>query len=210
MHSLLISCKNQSKRKNYALDFCKENKIDSIDISFYSFDKAIGIEDIRDLQKKLFLKPLKSPTKASIIDTQNGLTTEAQNAMLKILEEPPKDTTIILLVPQKEMVLPTILSRCKIIEIQENLNLTQIESTQYLNILVSLSQRSVGERLKLASDIAKTENEIFSWLEKMIITAHQNPLQYSNVLKSFQKTYRLLKTTTVNKRFALENLFLNL
>ena len=197
----------------YTLVLCKDRKINTFDASLSSFEKAVGIEDVREFQKKLFLKPIKSPMKAGIIDAPYGLTTEAQNALLKILEEPPNDTIIVLLLPQKEMVLPTILSRCKIVELQENSNLSKEESTQYLSILVSLPQKGIGERLKLASEIAKTENETLIWLEKMILTARQKLLstpQYLNILISFQKTHRLLQTTTVNKRLALENLFLSL
>ena len=210
MHSYLISSKGKRKSMEYVQDFCKKNKIDPIDASLFSFDKAMGIEDVRDLQKKLFLRPLKSPMKLSVIDAFNGLTTESQNALLKILEEPPNNTIIMLLVPQKEIVLPTIISRCKIVELKENANMSKEEISEYLNILMSFPQKGIGERLKLASDVAKTEEEIFIWLEKMIIVAHQKLPQYFDILKSFQKTYTLLKTTAVNKRFALENLFLSI
>ena len=224
MHSFLIASKDRSKTLEFAQTSCKEKKIDQIDLNLCSFEKAVGIEDVRDLQKRLFLKPIKSSTKASIIDAPLGITTEAQNALLKILEEPPKDTIIMLLLPQKEMVLPTILSRCKIIDLKENLNLTQSESAQYLSILVSLTQKGIGERLKLAQDIAKDKGNVQIWLEKMILIARHelikhegknenNPAlisQYLNILVSLTKTYKIISTTNANQRLALENLFLNL
>ena len=220
MHSFLISSKDKKKTFQYIQTFCKENKIDPIDVNLFSSEKAVGIEDVREIQKKLFLRPLKSPMKISILDASCGLTTEAQNSLLKMLEEPPNNTIIMLLVSQKEMVLPTILSRCKIVELKETLSLNKSEFTQYLNILISLSRRGVGEKLKLASDITKNEGETLIWLERTIIVARQKLIetyskkpstpQYLNILISLQKTYTLLKATTVNKRFALENLFLNL
>ena len=229
MHSYLISSKNKNKSLEYVRIFCKENRIDPIDMSLFSFEKAMGIEDVRDLQKKLFLRPIKSPMKISVIDAENGLTTESQNALLKILEEPPQNTIIMILTPQKEMLLPTILSRCKIVDLKENVNISKDEITQYLNILVSLSQQRLGERLKLAQDVSKNKGEASIWLEKMIliarkklidITCHSDPsdviasrakqYQYLNRLQSLQKTYTIIKTTNANQRLVLENLFLNL
>src|SRR3989344_5694025 len=49
----------------------------------------------------------------------SDITLEAQNALLKILEEPPNNTIIIITTPKKELLLPTIISRCKVIVLQE-------------------------------------------------------------------------------------------
>lgn len=216
MHSRLIISKDKNNALEYIQSVGKTRKIDQIDISVYSFEKAVGIEDVREIQKKLFLQPIKSKEKATVIQSFEGITIEAQNALLKILEEPPANTIIFITLAQKEMVLPTILSRCQIIELKDEVKLSKEEISGYLNTLTSLPHRGIGERLKLASEVTKTENDIFAWLEKMILVARQKLIetpsipQYLNILISLQKTYYLLKTTTVNKRFALENLFLSL
>jgi len=73
---------------------------------------SIGIEAVRDLQQ--FLK-LKLPTNAAwrfvIIPDAQGLTTEAQNALLKLLEEPPERTILVLSTTSEQALLPTIRSR---------------------------------------------------------------------------------------------------
>lgn len=81
--------------------------------------KAIGIEAIRSLEH---LTSLKMPTTASvkrviIIDDAHTMTIEAQNALLKTLEEPPQGTILILTCSQQDALLPTIHSRSQTIEI---------------------------------------------------------------------------------------------
>jgi len=94
MQSILLIAKNNKNSLEYAISISKKNKIDQIDITVENFEKIIGIEDVRNIQKKLFLKPIKSEVKSVIIDAFLGLTVEAQNALLKVLEEPPANTII--------------------------------------------------------------------------------------------------------------------
>lgn len=77
-------------------------------------NKSISIEQIRELQKTLTLRTTGNTSKIRrvlcILDA-DSMTTEAQNAMLKTLEEPPADTVIVLTTHQYEDLLPTIRSR---------------------------------------------------------------------------------------------------
>lgn len=77
--------------------------------------KAIGIETVRQLDRFTSLKvPGKSPyDRAIIIDSAHLMTIEAQNALLKLLEEPPQGTVLILTVNDERGVLPTIRSRAQ-------------------------------------------------------------------------------------------------
>jgi len=78
-----------------------------------SHGTAIKIEQIRELQKVLSLRPLEGSTKICLIDGAEQLTTGAANALLKTLEEPQAGTLIILLTSQPEKLLATIRSRCQ-------------------------------------------------------------------------------------------------
>lgn len=71
------------------------------------------IEQIRELQKKILYKPYEGVKKIFIINGAEAMTTEAANSLLKVLEEPPKDTIFILLATSSYGLLPTILSRCQ-------------------------------------------------------------------------------------------------
>ncbi len=71
-----------------------------------------GIDDIRELKEKIRLAPAVLPKKVYIIDEVHMLTTEAFNALLKTLEEPPKHSLFILCTTELHKVPETIISRC--------------------------------------------------------------------------------------------------
>src|ERR671928_1494346 len=72
-----------------------------------------GIDEIRDLRDKVNLAPAAGRVKVYIIDEVHMLTTEAFNALLKMLEEPPEHVVFVLATTEKHRVLPTIISRCQ-------------------------------------------------------------------------------------------------
>ena len=72
-----------------------------------------GIDEIRDLRDKVNLAPVAARTKVYIIDEVHMLTTEAFNALLKMLEEPPEQVVFVLATTEKHKVPPTIVSRCQ-------------------------------------------------------------------------------------------------
>ena len=74
--------------------------------------KSIKIEQIRYMQEKIAEKPITSNKKIYIIDNSDTMTKEAQNCLLKTLEEPPEYAVIILLVSNENNILNTIKSRC--------------------------------------------------------------------------------------------------
>ncbi|MDQ3924113.1 MAG: DNA polymerase III subunit gamma/tau, partial [Actinomycetota bacterium] len=75
-----------------------------------------GIDEIRDLRDKVNLAPTQGRMKVYIIDEVHMLTTEAFNALLKMLEEPPEHVIFVLATTEKHKVLPTIISRCQIFD----------------------------------------------------------------------------------------------
>src|SRR5918994_53215 len=72
-----------------------------------------GIDEIRDLRDKVNLAPTGGRMRVYIIDEVHMLTTEAFNALLKMLEEPPEHVVFVLATTEKHKVLPTIISRCQ-------------------------------------------------------------------------------------------------
>ena len=72
-----------------------------------------GIDEIRDLRDRVNLAPVSGRMKVYIIDEVHMLTTEAFNALLKMLEEPPEHVIFVLATTEKHRVLPTIISRCQ-------------------------------------------------------------------------------------------------
>src|ERR687894_774038 len=72
-----------------------------------------GIDEIRELRDRVNLAPSQGRMKVYIIDEVHMLTTEAFNALLKMLEEPPEHVVFVLATTEKHKVLPTIISRCQ-------------------------------------------------------------------------------------------------
>lgn len=85
------------------------------DVLWVSHEKpnSIGVDDIRlQINDTIFIKPYSSAYKIYIVDEAEKMTVQAQNALLKTIEEPPAYVIIILLTTNQEAFLPTILSRC--------------------------------------------------------------------------------------------------
>lgn len=76
---------------------------------------TIGIEQILDWQQKVYLQHYEGIYKVSIIENAGALTLPAANALLKVVEEPPERTVIILNVDNAERILPTIQSRAQLV-----------------------------------------------------------------------------------------------
>lgn len=95
----------------------KEVNRSYVDIMEWRAEKnkqSIGINEVRDIIKEINKKPFEGDKKVIIIYEAHIMTTEAQNAFLKTLEEPPKGVTIILLSENLGLILETIKSRCQI------------------------------------------------------------------------------------------------
>jgi DNA polymerase III delta prime subunit len=232
MTSFLIISKDKSKRESQALDICEKNEIDKLDITIFDKDTlekkdkkvalSIGIEDIKYLQSKVFLKPFKSQTKAIIIKDAEILTIEAQNAMLKVLEEPPAHTLIFLTADVKEIFLPTILSRCQLIDIKTEKIIPPKDRGELLETLKQLQTINVAQCLSMAQNLTKKKETALDWLENMIIVLREQLLLsvgqggdeeknfYQSTITQFQKAYTTIKTTNINLRMTLEYLFLSL
>lgn len=84
------------------------------DIIYITHDKSsISVNDIREqLNNDISIKPYSSEYKIYIIPDANKMTEQAQNALLKTIEEPPAYAVIILLTENVDSLLPTIQSRC--------------------------------------------------------------------------------------------------
>ncbi|MDK2822009.1 MAG: polymerase subunit gamma/tau [Clostridia bacterium] len=89
------------------------NAGNSLDVIEMDAASNRGIDEIRDLTEKIILGPVEGNYKVYIIDEVHMLTTEAFNALLKTLEEPPSHAIFILATTEPRKVLPTILSRCQ-------------------------------------------------------------------------------------------------
>src|SRR3989344_9219205 len=128
-----------------------------------------GIDEIRDLREKIKLSPAQALKKIYIIDEVHTLTTEAFNALLKTLEEPPPHVIFILCTTEPQKVPETIVSRCfhisfKLATQQELLSsFTRIAKKEKLDFekealsyIAEMSDGSFRDGVKILDELAKT------------------------------------------------------
>jgi DNA polymerase-3 subunit delta' len=143
-------------------------------------DSEIKIEYIRSLQKEISLRPYEAKRKIFIIDNAHNLTPEASNALLKILEEPPGSSLIILISDKPSLLFKTVISRCKVLKFFPlvRLELMQILATVYgldnntAHFLAYFSEGRLGRALKLKdTDIIRAKNLI---IDKIALSSKPN------------------------------------
>ncbi len=78
----------------------------------------IGVEQVREVQREASLAPFEGECKVVIFDGAELLSEEASNSLLKTLEEPPPGVYLLLLTAKPEALLPTVVSRCQLVELK--------------------------------------------------------------------------------------------
>lgn len=147
-------------------------------------EKSIKIETVRQIQKKIGELPIVSNKKVYIIDDFEYMTKEAQNCLLKTIEEPPEFVTVILITANESKVLNTIKSRCLKLSFSniENEELKEFLEKEYGMNNISSNKLdsyngSIGKALQMheKEEIYDRIENVFSNLEKYnIITAKNN------------------------------------
>ena len=79
---------------------------------------TIGIDQVRDVQKEASLKPYEGRYRVFIFDEAERMSEDAANSLLKTLEEPPDQVVLVLLAPDAGALLPTLVSRCQVLELR--------------------------------------------------------------------------------------------
>lgn len=139
---------------------------------------VIKIEQIRQLQKRIQEKPIISHKKVYIINDADKMTKEAQNCLLKTLEEPPEFSTIILIGTNENAFLSTIKSRCMILHFQKiedekikQYLSNQLEETNITENMLKMFQGSIGKAIKL-----KDKQELYNKIENIIENLNKKDL----------------------------------
>ena len=169
--------KNTMARELAATLLEMENLFNSPDyIEITPDGNSIKIAQIRKLQSDILVKPYKS-YKIYVIDEAQKMTVEAQNALLKTLEEPPKYAIIILITNNKESLLDTIKSRCEIIkftpiplvEVADYLTQTGVDKNR-ASLLANFSRGSMQKAIELSEseDFHIMRDEVQKYVETFL------------------------------------------
>jgi len=190
----------------------QKGSVDYFEIIPSKNKQSIGIDSTKKLKDWLTVKPFNSPNKIAIIRKADLLTTEAQNSILKQLEEPNPNTYIVLIVENPRSLLPTVLSRCELIldyrfskeeTFYQFVNLSKKE--QFLLLENILTDK---DPLILKNNVNKLLHDILLELEiALFVTPFDKKLRAN--IDLVEQTYIMISANT-SKRLALENLIINM
>lgn len=190
-----ILCENQGEGKpcNHCTSCIKINHNNHPDIVKISpMETSIKISQIREMIRLMKVKPYESPYKIFLVEHTETMGIPAQNALLKSLEEPSKSVITILICNSKEKILPTVLSRCQIInfnpmnrqEFTLILNKQGI-STENIGNYYNITQGCTGKALYLLKNpyIETGFREIKEFLIKILQRQTQEIFNFSRWIK---------------------------
>lgn len=173
MHAFLVTGGTKKIRRSHIHQLLKTHGVSPFDqITLMREDGAVGVRDVRDFTKKLSLAPFGGKILAGIIEDAHALTPEAQNALLKTLEEPNSKTKLFLETANADLLLPTIASRCQVISLGASQQYSQDDLLSCSRTLEQMGNAKVGEQIKLIDAIATDREAAKAWVEKAITAAH--------------------------------------
>jgi len=161
----LLLCKKPAENQEGSLEPCKTcTSCKKVALAIHPdlFEitpqgESIRIEQIRQLQKEVVFAPLEGKRRVIIVDRAETMGPSASNALLKILEEPPSHTVLLLSASSSSALLPTILSRCQI--------LRQVYTQSKASV-------SAGE----TDDVSHRPNNLIRFLENELAIENQDEI----------------------------------
>lgn len=166
------------------------------DLIYLTHEKpnSIGVDEIRkQINDTIMVRPYSSYYKIYIVDEAEKMTQQAQNALLKTIEEPPSYAVIILLTTNQEAFLPTILSRCVHLKLKplrdfviksylvQNMQVPETEADVY----AAFARGNLGKAISLASseDFKHLHKEVLHLLKHIKEMDISELLDYIRLLK---------------------------
>ncbi len=198
----------------------KNNSTDFITIGIEVGKSSIGIKQMQELKQWSSNKPYFSINKLAVITSAEILTNEAQNSILKLLEEPTDSTHYILVTKNLGKLLPTIISRCELVydnaesdklyDISQFIESDQLDRFQYVEKLLKIDDTS--------QKLAVTETFLISLLDyqrknMLTLAKAKNKVAETNKamsdIETISKTFNMI-CARVPAKTALDYLVMNI
>lgn len=168
--------------------------------------QSISIEMVRDIHQTLSFAPYTATLRHVVLLDIHTASVAAQNALLKVLEEPPQRTQFWLTASTSGSVLPTISSRCQevLVPRRGEHNISR-ETIELVRDIPKLSHRELVDAAEKYSDRDKASTMVM----ELIFLGHQhikdNPQQFAELTRVALQTQQYLEAN-VNTKLAVENL----
>lgn len=208
MQTYLIVSVNQQFIDNEIEKIKKKLDLSYTNINTLVPANSIGIDEVRSIRKIISRKPFGGGERLIIVNGMEKATVEAANALLKILEEPPQDTYIVLISNNLDCLLPTVVSRCQIISEQklpQKSSEKEIEKTHQL--IKKILTASYGERLLISADLAKSREDALVLMDDFLLAfdALLRTFPAKKVGLSAKDTASLIRKTLAAKSYINQN-----
>lgn len=155
--------------------------------------KTIPVDSIREVEKRLSLRPHEGRAKVVIIDPSDMMTEAAANALLKTLEEPGPGRYLLLITARLSYLLPTVRSRCQKIRfgalpetVVEQLLMKQGAAQERAAAAAALSHGSMTRAVSYLDDA--TVDRVFALLSLLACATSRTPLEGMQVIESLKKS----------------------
>ncbi|MGN0383787.1 MAG: DNA polymerase III subunit delta' [Eubacterium sp.] len=209
--AMSLLCENGTGEPCMECHSCKQSLTNNHpDIKWITYEKSgIGVDEIREqINNDVIIKPYSSPYKVYIVPDAEKMTIQAQNALLKTIEEPPAYVVILLLTTNADMFLPTILSRCVILntkyikdEIIKKYLMEKEEIPDYAaSVATTFAEGNLGKAINLASsdefnamkdEVVRSANELLQANSSKIAAIVKKSSEYKNELDEYMELLRM-------------------
>lgn len=176
--------------------------------------EPIGIDAARSITNFLWQKPIRSSKRTLIINNAANLTPEAQNAILKIAEEPPAHALIILLVNNPETLLPTVVSRFQKIFINDtNIRMSTNDPSTKARLSAGHGTNDWAKeflkalparRKEIIKEIIEDDGKLEDFVTGLISELRRDIMNNWKIIRELLKRWTLIKQYNTNKRLQLE------
>lgn len=226
MHAELITGGSQELRRETLQKRQKELNASAYDTIVLSDEhNGTGIAAVRAAIQSLFRSPAYGPVRVLLIPAADTLSAEAQNALLKTLEEPPPHAVIFLETGYPDALLPTVRSRCRTVRLLPPETPPDEENETLPAFFGKLVPASPGETLLLLEPVTANREEAVAWIDRAVVALRRTMLRSASGnagegesaitgVRSAAYLKSLIKARSeilgnVNHRLALENAILS-
>ena len=217
--SFIISTKNQqfsankiAKLKNN-LGIGATDYSDFLEIAPPEGHKTLGIDTMKGLKRWSQLKPYSALNRLGVIYEAEVLTPEAQNSILKLLEEPHDFLSLVLVSSDYKQLLQTVISRCEIIE-DKTIYVAEAYQDSFTDKSFLEKFAQINQLLAI-KDKQEQRRAVTLFLTRLTVENRERLLYDNNNKFRYLKLYELIKLTkgmldsNVTVKLALENLVIN-
>ena len=191
-----LNCENGTRGCCDGCPSCaRAEKLSYPDLHWLDYEaesQTVKIEQVRAIQSAAGLRPFEGRVKVFVVNNCQNLSEEAGNSLLKIVEEPPLDTVIILIAESSRSVLPTIVSRCRKIK---------FTNTSRGELVRILQDKGADEKLsgylaysssgRIGQAISELQNQPLEERDAILLKIF-NPVKSEDMLKDKEEAHKAL------------------